>query len=267
MKLLKLFIPILICIFLIIIDFKLSYLNQTRQAIASLISPIYMLVDLPRQIYTWIDEQGTSKDQLINKNNNLETEVAKLKAQLQNTYTLSLENKKLKALLESSYQIKQQKLVLSRVSSISQSRLKKQIIINKGSNHNIKVGYVALGAKGIIGQVSQVTPEYATILIASDPTQYIPVKNSRNGVQGISQGVAENKHLLSVNFVEPGADIKTGDLFLSSSIGGKFPEGYPLGKVTHVEQHKNEPFLHIQLKPIQDTQSLEFVIIVAADSL
>jgi len=263
MKLLKLFIPILISIFLIIIDFKLSYLNQARQAVASLISPIYMVVDLPRQIYTWIDEQGTSKDRLINKNNNLETEVAKLKAQLQNTYALSLENKKLKSLLGSSYQIKQKKLVLSHVSAISQSRLKKQIIINKGSNHNIKVGHVALGSKGVVGQVSQVMPEYATILIVSDPTQYVPVKNSRNGIYGISQGVAEDRHLLSIDFIEPGVDIKIGDTFLTSSIGGKFPAGYPLGEVIHIEQYKNEPFLHIQLKPIQDTQSLEFVVIVS----
>ena len=96
----------------------------------------------------------------------------------------------------------------------------------------------------------------------SDPTQHVPVKNSRNGIQGISQGVAENQYHMQVKFIEPDLDIKMGDIFLSSSLGGKLPDGYPVGKVTHVEQHKNESFLHIILEPIQQTQNLELVIIL-----
>ncbi len=221
-----------------------------------------MMVNLPSKIYIWIDEQGTSKDQLIRNNNNLHRKLLKLKAKLQTYNALTLENKKLQALLDSSYTVKQQNFILARISALSQSRLKKQIIIDKGSSNGIKVGQVALSAKGIIGQVSRTTPLYSTILMVSDPTQHVPVKNERNSIRGISRGVAENNHLLNVEFIEPNLDVKVGDIFLSSSIGSKFPNGYPLGTVIRVEKHQNEPFLHIQLKPTQALEQLEFVIIV-----
>ena len=262
MKFLKIFIPIVIAIFLILFDYKFSYLNNLRQSVATLISPIYMVVNLPSQLYTWIDEQGTNKDQLLSDNQNLKNELLKLKANLQTTQALTLENKKLKTLLESSYTIQQKDFILAGVTLISQSRLKKQLILDKGSSNNVKMGQVVLGSEGVVGQISQVTPFNSTVLMASDPTQHVPVKNSRNGVQGISRGVAENNHLLNVDFIETDLDIKIGDVFLSSGIGKKFPDGYPLGKVTRVEKRKNEPFLHIQLQPIQSTKHLEFVIIV-----
>ncbi|WP_428086188.1 rod shape-determining protein MreC [Candidatus Thioglobus sp.] len=258
----KIFIPVIIAIFLIIFDYKFSYLNNIRQNIATLVSPVYMLVSLPSKLYIWIDEQGTSKDQLLSNNQNLNLELLKLKARLQQSDALILENKKLSALLKASYTLAQARFSVARIERISRSRLKKQIVINKGSNDRLKVGQVALGAQGMVGQITQVTPTHAHILMTSDPTQYIPVKNARNGIQGMSQGIAENQYRMRVKFIEPKLDIKVGDIFLSSALGGKFPDGYPVGKVIRVEQHKNESFLHIVLEPLQQTQNLEFVIIL-----
>jgi rod shape-determining protein MreC len=184
-----------------------------------------------------------------------------LKANLQTHNALLLENQKLTQLLGSSYQISGQKFILGRVSSVSQSRLKKQITINKGSNDGLAIGQVVLGSEGLVGQITQITPLYATVLMITDPTQYVPIKNQRNSVRGISKGVASNQEKLVVNFIESEVDITLGDVFLTSAIGSKFPVGYPVGKVTHVEQHIDDPFLHVELTPIQTTGQLEFVLI------
>lgn len=262
MRFFKIFTPIVIAIFLIIFDYKFAYLNNLRQSVATLISPIYMVVSLPKKLYTWINEQGSSKEQLLNNNRSLTNELLKLKVKLQQTDALALENKKLNALLESSYTLQQANFTIARTESISRSRLKKQIIINKGSNNNLKIGQVALGANGVLGQITQTTPTTASILIASDPTQYIPIKSVRNGIQGISQGLAENKHQLLVQFIEPESDIKIGDIFVTNSLGSKFPNGYPVGRVVQAEQRKNESFMHITLEPMQQIHDLEFVIIL-----
>ena len=261
MQFLKLFTPVFIAIFLILSDYKFSYLDNVKQSIAKLISPIYLVVNLPSQLYIWIDEQGTTKQTLLNQNKQLNGELTRLKANLQTHNALLLENQKLKQLLGASYQISSQKFILGRVSSVSQSRLKKQIIINKGSNDNLTVGQVVLGSKGVIGQITQTTPLYSTVLMITDPTQYVPIKNQRNGIRGISKGVASNQGRLVVNFIESDFDVVLGDLFLTSAIGSKFPAGYPMGKVTHIEQHTDDPFLHIELAPIQTTEQLEFVLI------
>ncbi|RUM77630.1 MAG: rod shape-determining protein MreC [Candidatus Thioglobus sp.] len=261
MQFLKLFTPVFIAIFLILSDNKFSYLDNAKQSIAKLISPIYLVVNLPSQLYIWIDEQGTTKQTLLNQNRQLNGELTRLKANLQTHNALLLENQKLKQLLGASYQISSQKFILGRVSSVSQSRLKKQIIINKGSNDNLTVGQVVLGSKGVIGQITQTTPLYSTVLMITDPTQYVPIKNQRNGIRGISKGVASNQGRLVVNFIESDFDVVLGDLFLTSAIGSKFPAGYPMGKVIHIEQHTDDPFLHIELAPIQTTEQLEFVLI------
>ena len=261
MQFLKLFTPVFIAIFLILSDYKFSYLDNLKQSIAKLISPIYLVVNLPSQLYIWIDEQGTTKQTLLNQNKQLNGELTRLKANLQTHNALLLENQKLKQLLGASYQISSQKFILGRVSSVSQSRLKKQIIINKGSNDNLAVGQVVLGSKGVNGQITQTTPLYSTVLMITDPTQYVPIKNQRNGIRGISKGVASNQGRLVVNFIESDFDVVLGDLFLTSAIGSKFPAGYPMGKVIHIEQHTDAPFLHIELAPIQTTEQLEFVLI------
>ena len=265
MQFLKLFTPVFIAIFLILSDYKFSYLDSVKQSIAKLISPIYLVVNLPSQLYIWVDEQGTSKQALLNQNKQLSGEVVRLKASLQTRNALLLENQKLKQLLGASYQISDQKFTLSRVSSVSQSRLKKQIVINKGSNDELEIGQVVLGPKGVIGQITQTTPLYATVLMITDPTQYVPIKSQRNGVRGISKGIASNQGNLVVNFIEPDFDVVVGDVFLTSAIGSKFPAGYPVGKVTHVEQHTDDPFLHIELAPIQTAEQLEFVLIGGSD--
>ncbi len=261
MQFLKLFTPVFIAIFLILSDYKFSYLDNVKQSIAKLVSPIYLVVNLPSQLYIWIDEQGTTKQTLLNQNKQLNGELTRLKANLQTHNALLLENQKLKQLLGASYQISSQKFILGRVSSVSQSRLKKQIIINKGSNDNLAVGQVVLGSEGVIGQITQTTPLYSTVLMITDPTQYVPIKNQRNGIRGISKGVASNQGRLVVNFIESDFDVVLGDLFLTSAIGSKFPAGYPMGKVIHIEQHTDDPFLHIELAPIQTTEQLEFVLI------
>jgi rod shape-determining protein MreC len=260
-KFLKLFIPVLVAIFLIFSDYKFSFLDSLKKSIATLISPVYLVVNLPSQLYIWINEQGTTKQILLNQNKQFRAELVRLKVDLQDYNALLLENQKLSQLLKSRYKLDKEAFILARISSISQSRLKKQIAINKGSGDGIKIGQVVLGADGILGQVSQVTPLYSSVLLTTDPTQHIPVKNERNGIRGISKGITSHQGKLMVRFIQHGLDIKVGDVFLSSAIGSKFPAGYPVGRVTHVEKKANSPFLAIELTPSQTIDQLEFVLI------
>jgi len=266
MQFIKLFIPIFIAIFLILSDYKYSSLDSVKQSINTLIkTPINFIVNQSSDLYQWIDQQGSAKteDTLRRDNDYLTNQIIELKTKLQAKEALELTNKKLARLLDVSYTVKEKKFTLVRVSNISQSRLKKQITINKGSNDGLKIGQVALGTEGVVGQITQVTPRHSTILMIADPTQHIPVQNKRNGIRGVSKGLASNQERLNVNFIESHLDIVLGDIFLSSSIGSKFPAGHLVGKVSHVEKHMNDPFLHIQLTPIQSANQLEFLLIVS----
>ena len=262
MRLLKLFIPILFSIILIVLDTRFSYLDSFKRFTLTLLSPIYVIVDLPSQVFDWINDRGSENAILISKNESLGSQIIELKTRLQTYNNLALENQKISKLLNSSYTLPNHETRLAQVNSISQSRLSNKIIIDKGSNNLVIKNQLIVGANGVVGQVTQVTPMYATVRLLTDPTQHMPVKNSRNGIRGITKGLASNEKGMVVEFVPLNSDIKLGDTFITSGIGNSFPSGYSVGRVSVLDESLNASFLSITLQPTQDMNRLEFVLIV-----
>jgi rod shape-determining protein MreC len=263
MRLLKPLVPALIAIILIVLDARFSYLDNLKRNSTALLSPVYFLVDLPSEMMNWVSDKGSNIEQLISENEQLTNELFELKAKLQIFNNLVLENQKISRLIDASYSLPENAVKLARIKSISQSRLKKQLVINKGSNDNILASQIVVGANGVVGQIIQSTPFYATVQLATDPTQHIPVKNVRNGGRGITKGMASSKGDMKIEFMPFDADVKLGDTFVTSSIGGSYPAGYPVGEVIEVSAPQDEAFLLIKLKLFENMNELEFVLVVS----
>ena len=163
MRLLKPLVPALIAIILIILDARFSYLDNLKRNSTALLSPVYFLVGLPSEMMNWVSDKGSNIEQLISENEQLTNELLELKAKLQIFNNLVLENQKISRLIDASYSLPENAVKLARIKSISQSRLKKQLVINKGSNDNILASQIVVGANGVVGQIIQSTPFYATV--------------------------------------------------------------------------------------------------------
>jgi len=250
---------------LIVLDTRFSYLDSFKRFTSTLLSPIYFVVDLPGHVVDWVNDQGTDKAQLVSEKEYLEGKLIELKARLQTYNNLLLENQKLTQLLDATYTIPEYQITLAHIKSISQSRLTKQLIINKGSKGGVRNRQLAVGSDGVVGQVTQATPLYATVKLITDPTQHIPVKSVRNGIRGITKGLATNERGMIVEFIPLDSDIKLGDIFVTSGIGTTYPQGYLVGEVSKIDKPPNEAFLTIILKPIQNMDKLEFILIVSKD--
>jgi rod shape-determining protein MreC len=262
MRLLKLFVPVLLSIILIILDTRFAYLDNFKKFTLTILSPIYVIVDLPGQVIDWVNDKGADNEILISKNDYLEGQLVELKVKLQTLNNLALENQKISKLLDSSYEIPNHDVRLARVKSISQSRLSNKIIIDRGSIDGVILSQLVIGSDGTVGQVTQITPMFATVRLITDPTQFMPVKNSRNGIRGITKGVASNKKGMIIEYVPLDSDVKVGDLFLTSGIGNSYPSGYLVGRVTSVNDSLDASFLTITLQPSQDMNKLEKVLVV-----
>lgn len=154
MRLLKLFVPIFLSIILIVLDARFSYLDSFKRFTLTLLSPIYLVVDLPSQVIDWVNDKGSENELLVSQNDYLEGQLIELKAKLQTYNNLTLENQKLSNLLESSYLLPDHNVKLARIKSISQSRLSKKIIINKGLNDGVTLSDLIIGSDGVVGQVT-----------------------------------------------------------------------------------------------------------------
>jgi len=250
---------------LIVLDARFSYLDSFKRFTLTLLSPVYFVVDLPGHVVDWVNDQGGDQAQLVSEKEYLEGKLIELKARLQTYNNLVLENQKLTQLLNASYTIPEHKITLAHVKSISQSRLKKQVIIDKGGKDGVRIKQLVVGSDGVVGQITQVTTLYSTVLLVTDPTQHMPVKNVRNGIRGVTKGLATNERGMIVEFVPLDSDVKLGDIFVTSGIGTTYPPGYIVGEVSRIEKPPNEAFLTIILKPIQNMDKLEFILIVSTN--
>ena len=255
----------MIAVALIVLDARLSYLNSFRSFLSTLITPIHLVVDLPSHIVEWVSDKGSEKAKLTSENEQLRNEMIELKVKLQTYNNLVLENQKINLMLNSSYALPNYKAKLAQIKSISQTRLKKQIVINKGSNDGIRKLQVALSSDGVVGQVVQTNPFYSTVRLVNDPTLHVPVKSLKNGSRGVTKGVATSKGGMIVEFLPIDSSVNIGDIFVTSGIGSIYPSGYPVGRVVEFEKYANTEFLSIKLEPIVDMNQVEYMLIISKE--
>jgi rod shape-determining protein MreC len=89
----------------------------------------------------------------------------------------------------------------------------------------------------------------AEVILISDPEHAIPIQVNRTGARTIGLGTGRSG-LLSLPYLPQNADVIVGDLLVSSGLGGVYPPGYPVGKVTAVVRDPGQPLLSVEAEPL-----------------
>ena len=101
------------------------------------------------------------------------------------------------------------------------------VVLDKGKRDGVYVGQPVLDADGLMGQVIEVGSTSSRVLLVTDITHAVPVRVIRNGVRAIVEGSGKQNQL-NLRQVSFTTDIKVGDVLVTSGLGGRFPEGYPV---------------------------------------
>ena len=110
----------------------------------------------------------------------------------------------------------------------------------------MQVGQAVIDAGGLMGQVVEVSPLQSVVLLLTDPDHAIPVTVARNGVRLIAYGRGARLELRDIPL---GAEVEVGDQIVTSGLGGRFPAGFPVGKVTALRPDDSHAFLIGELAP------------------
>jgi rod shape-determining protein MreC len=137
----------------------------------------------------------------------------------------------------------------------------KQVVLDKGHKDKVFVGQPVLDAYGVMGQVIQVGPLTSRVLLISDSHSGVPVQVARNGVRAIAVGDAYTGKLRLMN-VQHTVDIRPGDVLITSGLGQNYPEGYPVGQVTHVSKDPGLQFVTIAVEPAAHLDRSRGVLLV-----
>ncbi|HQU15238.1 MAG: rod shape-determining protein MreC [Chromatiales bacterium 21-64-14] len=247
-------------ILLMTVDHRAHHLESLRSALSVVVYPLEYLVDLPVAIGRWTSENMTSRRHLLEENSALRTQQFILKTELQRMSALEAENQRLRVLRRSSAQVSG-RIRIAEIMAVDLDPYKHHVTINRGSLDGVCVGQPILDADGVMGQVIHVGPLSATAVLITDVSSAIPVQVNRNGLRAIAMGTG-NIGRLDLPHLPNNADIRVGDLLVTSGLGGRFPLGYPVARVSAVRHDPGEPFANVTAIPTAHLERSREVMLV-----
>jgi len=229
-------------------DYRQEHTNSLRKGLSTFIAPLQFLVNLPVLALDWSGNHLKSHSELISENNQLRDENLILKAKAQKLIELEAQNARLKAMLGSLKNRREQRQIAD-IISVRASEFHHEVIINKGTSDQVFVGQSVIDADGIMGQVSEVTPFTARIILITDERHAIPVRILRNGVRAIASGTGSLTKLV-LNQVPHSVDIQINDILVSSGLGQRFPAGLNVAKVSLARHRQGDEYAYIEAIPM-----------------
>jgi rod shape-determining protein MreC len=205
-------------------------LDPVRAALSLVVDPIKYLVDLPTETASRIGNSLKSYSDLREENKRLREAEATDQIRLLKFEALEKENIRLRALLENSFTLGEQVLIAELLSVNIAPPYENVVVVNKGTRFGVHTQQAVVDANGIVGQVLRALPNSSEIILITDPNHAIPVQVNRNGLLTIAVGSGE-LNSLTLPFLPDNADIRPGDLLITSGLGGTFPPGYPVAVV------------------------------------
>jgi rod shape-determining protein MreC len=247
-------------IVLMVLDHRNQHLVQIRSLLGAALYPLQQAVDAPMGAAEWARDNLATRATLAEENAAMRSRLLEQSGQLQRMAALEAENARMRALLDSTAKVGDD-LLIAEIVSVDMDRQRHRVVINRGTTNGAELGQALIDARGVVGQVIRDRGESAEALLITDPDHATPVEVVRNGLRTIAVGTGDLERL-SLPFMARNADVKPGDLLVSSGLGGKFPAGYPVATVLDVRGDSGEPFLTVTARPTAALDRVREVLLV-----
>jgi len=183
----------------------------------------------------------------------LQTEIVRLREIEQDYYRLS-------DLLDYATGHDDQELVTADVIARDTSGYLRWLIINQGARAGIQVGDPVISASGLVGRVEDVAASAAWVRLVNDQSSAINGWLQEARAEGTVVGQLWGG--LRMEYIPQDAQVETGDLVLTSGLGGNFPANILIGQVTSVRQQEAELFQQAEVRPVVDFDHLDLVSVI-----
>ena len=234
-----------------------------RLPLAAVVDPIRSLVNTPARLLRQLSADKVEATDLAAENQRLREEALLLRGRQLKFEALEQENTRLRGLLDSTFKIGEQVMIAEPL-AINIVPYENLIAVNKGSRHGIKPGQAVIDGNGVVGQVLRVTPNNADVVMITDPSHAIPVQVNRSGLRTVAMGTG-NSDRLDLPFLAGSADIRAGDLLVTSGMGGGFPAGYPVARMVSVTEGPGTAS-RLRAEPLARLDHNRELLIVHSDS-
>ncbi|MCU7947100.1 MAG: rod shape-determining protein MreC [Candidatus Thiodiazotropha sp. (ex Cardiolucina cf. quadrata)] len=256
----RLVVAMLLSITVMVLDHRHNHLESLRSGLSVLLYPVQYLAGLPLLLSESASKAITSRGELESERDQLHDENLQLRARLQKFEALEAENMRLRGLLDSSFKVGDRVLIAELI-AVEQDPFRQQVLISKGETSGLFEGQPVLDANAVVGQVTHINPFSASVLLITDAAHALPVQINRNGLRTIALGTGLINRL-ELPHLPNNADIKVGDLLITSGLGGGFPPGYPVAEVIEVRREPGQPFASVIAQTTAHLDRIREVLLV-----
>lgn len=228
-------------------------LNKISNSLSRGLSPVIQVMQFPAEVVYAIYDKIRDISLVYSENKRLKAENTELLMLKNQVRTLKAENKLLGQMLnyapppEATY-------ITAKIVAEEGDGFSHSLIAYSENASQVRKGQVVLGAQSVVGRVESVSGSYIRVLLFTDINSKVPVILERNRIRGILSG--DNTTVPKLLFTATGADIKEGDVVVTSGVAGVFPTGLPIGVISKITKDA------IAVETISDIERLEYVKIV-----
>lgn len=234
--------------------------DPLRGWLTNALTPVYWLADVPTRMGDWLTTISTSRGDLIDELDTLKARMLVLERRSQRYTSLMAENNRLRELLNSSAALDDRVLVAD-IIGLTPDPFNHEVILDKGTRDGVLPGQAILDDSGLMGQVVHSSALSSRVVLISDNSHAVPVEVNRSGARAVLLGTGERDRL-ELAHVPDTVDVREGDLLVSSGLGGRFPQGYPVARVSRIERNPGEPFASVSARPMASLNSSRHVLVV-----
>jgi rod shape-determining protein MreC len=238
----------ILSIALMFLDRREGWMEQVRYVLQGATYPLQLAVSSPSAAWGWVRESVRTRDTLRAENGELRNRLRDLELRTMRYEALAQENAQLRGLSAALPPVAEKWLV-AEIVHVELNSLRPRVLINRGSNNGVFKAQAVLSDAGIVGQTTHVGPWSAEVILITDPEHAIPVQFERTGVRTIAVGTG-NEGELALPYLPGNADVKAGDLLITSGMGGVFPQGYPVAKIIEVRRDAVQPLAQVRAAPL-----------------
>lgn len=237
-------------------------MRGTRQALGTILAPLHYVAETPYLVGEALGDVFATRSALLEDNRLLKRQVLELSKISLQYRNLLKENENLRELLGSRARLPDEVLI-AEIIGIVPAVGAHQVVIDKGSGAGVQIGQAVIDSEGLFGQVVEVDAYSSRVLLITDRDHAVPVQINRNGIRSIAGGTGRMDQLELEN-VPITADVIKGDLVETSGLGGRFPEGYPVGEVESVVVDPAASLAQVLVRPSALLDRSRHVLVVFA---
>ncbi len=244
---------------LILLD-KFSFISKFRDIVSiyvhnHIVMFEYKIISYPKLVFLQKDTQKKLETENIQLRQQVEKDAIIIKQQNnQSTNAKEVENLNSKSALYNNFNI-----IMARGVIDVNYLVNNKLLIDKGSNHGIKLGSTVVNKEGVIGQIGLVNSNNSQVILITNLDYKIYLQNQVTKSKMLASGIGNNN--MQVKYINKTDKISIGDILVTTGLDDLYPANIPVARVIKVF-YENNGFNSAICEPVVNFNKLQYLLVL-----